>query len=486
MDEYSEFLRKKAIIKRPTGIEVSRDAVNPILFDFQKDIVVWACRKGKAALFLDTGMGKTFCQLEWARLIGKTTLIIAPLSVARQTVREALKIGMEIKYVRHQSECEAGKIQITNYEMIEQFDPSFFGAIVADESSILKSLEGSIKNRLIEMFDQTPFKLACTATPAPNDQTEIGNHAEFLNICTTNEMLAMFFVHANKVTEQDAGNGRIVKTKQSGTKGQEWRLRNHGKTHFYQWMASWSISLTKPSDLNYSDDGYILPPLNINPVFVDVLYKPDNQLFFTGLSGIQDRHKIRVATLNKRVEYAAEKVNASDEQWIIWCGLNDEGDELVKAIPDAVQVKGSDDIEHKIKTIQDFQDGKIRVMVSKSKIAGHGMNFQQSHNMMFVGLSDSWEGYYQSVRRQWRFGQKLPVNVWLILSEVEREIYDNVMMKEAVAKRMTGELIKYIATYEKGEILDQVFEERTYNPMMEMVLPDFMLTYAKGGVIIPQ
>ena len=462
LSAYQEFLKKKLLVKVPTGRPIDRDAIHPILFDFQKDIVVWACKKGKAAIFLDTGLGKTFIQLEWARLIGETTLIIAPLSVARQTVGEARKIDISVKYVRHQNECIPGSIHITNYEMIEEFDPAFFGAVVIDESSILKSIDGEIRKKLIEMFDLTPFKLACTATPAPNDQSEIGNHAEFLNVCRTNEMLSMFFIHANKVSEQDAGNGRILKTKQAGTKGQEWRLRNHGKDHFYQWMASWSISLTKPSDLGYDDDGYNLPPLNIDPIFVDVDYVPEGQLFFTGLKGIQDRHNVRVVTLEERVSRAAEIVNNSTEQWLIWCGLNSEGDALCKAIPDAVQVQGSDDIECKIETIQAFQDKSIRVLVTKCKIAGHGMNFQQSHNMMFVGLSDSWEGYYQAVRRQWRYGQKQEVNVFLILSEIEREIYDNVMQKEAVAKRMTSELIKHIEAYERGEIMNQTFKKDDY------------------------
>lgn len=460
--EYKSFLDEKLKVKQPTGIIIDRATIHSKLFDFQKDIVQWACRKGKAAIFLDTGLGKTFIQLEWARLIGETTLIVAPLSVARQTVREASKIDMDVKYVRHQSECEAGRIHITNYEMIEQFDAAFFGAVVLDESSILKSIDGAIRLKLIDMFEQTPYKLACTATPAPNDQTEIGNHAEFLNVCKTNEMLSMFFIHANKVIETAAGNGRISKSKQSGDKGQEWRLRNHAKDHFYQWMASWSISLTKPSDLGYSDDGYILPALNIKPLFVDVDYVPEGQLFFTALSGIQDRHKVRMVTLDKRIKAAAEIVNRSTEQWLIWCGLNSEGDALVKAIPGAVQVQGSDNIDYKIDTIQQFQDGIVRVMVTKQKIAGFGMNFQNSHNMMFVGLSDSWEGYYQGVRRQWRFGQQQEVNVHLILSEIERGIYDNVMQKETVAKRMTGELIKYLASYEKGEIMNQTYEIAEY------------------------
>jgi DNA modification methylase/superfamily II DNA or RNA helicase len=464
MSDYQTFIESKRRLYLSHGKDIDRETIHPLLFDFQKDIVVWAARKGKAAIFLDTGLGKTFIQLEWARLMGETSLIVAPLSVARQTVREALKIGIDVQYVRHQSECQAGRIQITNYEMIEQFDPDFFGAVVLDESSILKSIDGTIKRKVIDMFDQTPYKLACTATPAPNDQSEIGNHAEFLNVCSTPEMLSMFFIHANKVIETDDGAGHILKTKQSGTKGQEWRLRNHAKDHFYQWMASWSISLTKPSDLGYSDDGYNLPPLNVYPRFVDVDYVPEGQLMFTGLSGIQDRTKIRKITLDRRVETAAELINASDEQWLVWCGLNSEGDALQKAIPGSLQVQGSDDMEFKIATIQAFQDGKVRVLITKQKVAGFGMNFQNSHKAVFVGLSDSWEGYYQAIRRQWRYGQKSPVDVYLVLSEIEREIYDNVMQKEIIAKRMTGELIKYIRHYEREEIMNQTHEIAAYTP----------------------
>lgn len=458
---YKDFIKNKALKAHFYGKEIGAECVNPALFPFQRDVVLWACRKGRAAVFLDTGLGKTFVQLEWARLIGVRTLIIAPLSVARQTIREAVKLGIDVKYVRHQSDCNQ-QICITNYEMLEEFDPASFGAVVLDESSILKSLDGKTRLKLLEMFANTPFRLACTATPAPNDQSEIGNHAEFLGICKMTEMLAMFFIHANKVTETDAGNGRILKTKQSGDKGQEWRLRNYARDKFYEWMSSWSISLRKPSDLGYSDDGYELPALKITPVFVDVEYKPDDQLFFTGLSGIQERHKVRTVTLAERVKVASGLVNENYDQWLVWCGLNDEGDALQQAIPFAQQVKGSDELESKISAIQDFQDKQTRVLITKPKIAGFGMNFQNAHNMVFVGLSDSWEAYYQCIRREWRFGQKEPVNVYIILSEAEREIYDNVMQKEAIARRMGDELIARLKTYEKDEIMNMTVQKNEY------------------------
>jgi DNA modification methylase/superfamily II DNA or RNA helicase len=454
--DYQDFIEAKNIRVQSVGIEVTLKSINKKLFPFQRDVTRWACKKGRCAIFLDTGLGKTFIQLEWARLMSERTLIIAPLSVARQTVREAKKIGLDVKYIRHQSEVDDGKIFITNYEMLDEFDPDQFGAVVLDESSILKSLDGKTRRKLIDMFQDTKYRLACTATPAPNDQSEIGNHAEFLGICSMNEMRAMFFIHANKVDEEivTSANGKqnTVKTKQSGTKGQEWRLRNHGKDDFYRWMSSWSISLRKPSDLGYDDNGYLLPSLNISPLFVDVDYKPDDQLFFTGLKGIQERHTVRRATLEDRIDTAAGIVSASDDQWIVWCGLNEEGDALESAIEGSIQVQGSDDPDEKSKRIEAFQDGKYRVLVTKPKIAGFGMNFQNAHNMIFVGLSDSWEAYYQCIRREWRFGQMQPVNVYIVLSDVEREIYDNVMQKEGMARGMQDELISKVQRYELEEL----------------------------------
>ena len=268
---YTRFLESKVIRAQTVGKEVDPKDIHPKLFPFQRDVTVWAIRRGRAAIFLDTGLGKSFCQLQWSRIIGENTLIIAPLSVARQTVREGRKIDIEVRYVRHQNEVTSDhKIWITNYEMISQFDPSQFGAVVLDESSILKALDGKTRARLTKMFADTPYRLCCTATPAPNDQAEIGNHAEFLGIMTNSSMLATFFIHANKVDEisADLGNGRtaIVRKKHSNKEGQEWRVRHHGREGFYRWLSSWAISLRLPSDLGYDDDGFILPALNIHPL----------------------------------------------------------------------------------------------------------------------------------------------------------------------------------------------------------------------------
>lgn len=451
MEKYEDFISRKTIRSFSVGKDISIDDIHPMLFPFQKDVVKWAVKKGRSAIFLDTGLGKTFVQLEWGRLIGDRVLIIAPLSVARQTVREGKKIGIDVQYVRHQEEIK-NKICITNYEMVDYFNPDYFDAVVLDESSILKSFDGKTRRKLITMFKNVKYRLACTATPAPNDQSEIGNHSEFLGVATMNEMLAMFFIHANKVNYIEVGDGRQIKTKLSGNLGQEWRIKHHAKNNFYKWMASWSISIKKPSDLGYDDDGFILPELNINTRFIDVDYKPDNQLFFTGLSGIQDRHNVRKTTADDRIQESLEIINGGSDQWIVWCGLQEEADKISACLDNFRQVKGADTPEYKAKAFEDFQDGKYRILVTKPSIAGFGMNFQNAHNMLFLGLSDSWESYYQCIRREWRFGQLSEVNVHIVLSEAEREIYTNVMNKETVSINMTDELIKNIELYEREEL----------------------------------
>lgn len=437
--KYSEFLSTKLRPALFSGVDVQDQDIHSLLFPFQRDLTRWALRKGRSAIFADTGLGKTLMQLEWARLCQQQTLIIAPLSVARQTVAEGVKIDVPVQYVRDQAEVN-GSISITNYEMLSHFDPERFGAIVLDESSILKALAGKTRKRLTEMFSSTPYRLCCTATPAPNDIAEIANHAEFLGIMTRAEMLSMFFVH------DDDG----------------WRLKGHAREAFYKWLASWGMSVKLPSDLGYEDDGFILPELRIEPTFIRSIYVPEGQLFFTQLHGISDRSKVRKATLQARVGYAADLVNSNGSQWIVWCGLNAEQDAMTKAIPDAVSVQGKDSVERKMERIQAFQDGDARVLITKPKIAGFGMNFQNCHKMAFVGLSDSWESYYQCVRRCWRFGQKEAVEAHVILADVEDAIWSNVQHKDQEAANMQMELIKNVQQYEKSELGHGQEETFTY------------------------
>lgn len=430
---YSEFLATKSVLPPSLGKEVNLDDVNPILFPFQRQLVQWACRKGRSALWADCGLGKTFVQLEWARLMGVSTLVVAPLAVAQQTRYEARKLGIDIDYCRDQSKV-SGLLTITNYEMVDAFNPDQFGAVVLDESSILKSFDGKTRTKLIEIFQGVEYRLCCTATPAPNDITEIANHAEFLGVMTRQEMLAAYFVH------DDDG----------------WRLKGHATDAFYRWLASWGMMLKTPSDIGFSDDGYQLPPLNVEPVWVDgnadAVAQAQGQLFHTGLKGITGRSAARRATLGVKVDAAAAIINESTEQWLVWCGLNDEGRELAKLVPDSVLVEGADSLEMKIHGIGRFLDQSKRVLITKTKIAGFGMNFQYAHNMMFVGLNDSYESYYQAIRREWRFGQESPVNVKVVLSDLERPILENVLAKAKADETMSRNIVNNVVEYERAEL----------------------------------
>lgn len=453
IEKYQQFLESKKTRYSFHGIEVDSANIHSKLYPFQRDIVKWACHKGRAAIFLDTGLGKTFIQLEWARLLGERTLIIAPLSVTRQTIREGRKIDLDVQYIREMSGINGNcNIYTCNYEMIDRIDFSQFGAVVLDESSILKSIGGVTRRYLTEQCRETKYRLCCTATPAPNDQSEIGNHAEFLGICKSVEMLAMFFIHANKQDEREMDDGSIVRKKHSNKQGQEWRLKNHARGPFYEWMATWAIAMSRPSELGYSDEGYILPPLRIKLVHVKSEYIPLGELFHSKLSGIQDRTRVRRSTIADRLSVVSELIKTDKGQWILWGGLQSETDALRSVFDNAREVKGDDPQEQKIKYLEDFQDGKYQILITKPKIAGFGMNFQNAHNMIFFGLNDSWESYYQCIRREWRYGQKNPVNVYIVMSEAEQEVYQNVMRKERVAKLMVAELLRNISIYERKEL----------------------------------
>lgn len=466
MTDYEEFLSHKTPQAMAWGRKVEDGAINPILFPFQRAVTKWALNKGRAAVFLDTGLGKTFVQLEWARLIDVPTLIIAPLSVARQTVREGHKIDLDVQYVRSQAEvCGNKRIWITNYEMVDAFDFSTFGAVVLDESSILKAIDGKTRKRLVRLCSQIPYRLACTATPAPNDYIELGNHAEFLGICTQAEMLAMFFINANR-EHTIVLNGKAYRKKGSNKGGQEWRLKHHAEEPFFRWLSSWAVAMTKPSDLGFDDNGFALPPMTVIPHMVATEYKPEDRLFFTRLEGVGDRARVRKATVTQRAGVLRELVAAEPGQWIIWCGLDAESAATVATVDGAVEVKGSDAPESKARAFEDFQDGKFRVLVTKPKIGGFGMNFQNAHNMAFMGLNDSWETWYQCIRREWRFGQSSPVSVHVVISEQEEAIFQNVRRKEAMATRLRGGLIEHVREYERGElgamaIPEEKYEERT-------------------------
>ena len=418
---YETFLESKRRLVPIRGRAIEAGDINPTLFDWQQEVVRWAVRQGCAAIFEDCGLGKTFQQLEWARLSGDRSVILAPLSVARQTAREGVKLGIEARYVRHPDEVTGDGIYITNYEMADRFEALEWDAVVLDESSILKNVDGKTRQAITKQFGSVPARLACTATPAPNDVAELCNHAEFLGIMPRTEMLAAFFVH------DEVG----------------WRIKGHATIPMYEWMAQWAVAMRRPSDIGYDDAGYDLPDLRIHAEVVDVETVPDGQLFATNLGGIGGRSKVRRETLDARCERAIELVMSTDDQWIVWCGLNDEARKVAAEIPDAINVDGSMEPERKAEALERFQDGGVRVLVTKTSIAGFGMNFQNAHRMAFVGLSDSYESYYQAIRRCFRFGQTEPVDAHIIVSNLERQIVDNVQRKEAEAALTTAELVKY-------------------------------------------
>lgn len=431
IDVYEQFLASKKRDAPSVGVSIEPKAISSKLFDFQRDLVAWALRKGRAALFADTGLGKTPMQLEWAHKLRKRCLILAPLAVASQTVAEGRKFDIEVHQVRRQSEVDDCLIHIANYEMLEHFDPDYFQAVVLDESSILKSMDGKTRTKLIATFKDTPYRLCCTATPAPNDIAEIANHAEFLGIMSRVEMLASFFVH------DDEG----------------WRLKGHATEPFYRWLASWAMVVKKPSDLGYEDDGFILPKLNVQVHYVESDYRPEGQLFATKLSGIKGRHGARRDSMAQRISKMESLVAAEpDEPWLIWCGLNPEQDEMASRIEDSISIQGSDSPERKTEGLMQFVNGNGEKLLSKVRIAGFGMNFQHCARVGFLGLGDSFEQYYQAIRRCWRFGQKRQVDVHVVISEPERVVFENVMRKQEEAEQMNTELLKRVADYEKIEL----------------------------------
>lgn len=424
MKTYDDFLRTKLRLDSGTGL-TDIPALNPALFDFQADIVRWALRCGRAAIFADCGMGKTPMQLEWARHVADEVLILAPLAVATQTVREAEKFGIPgISYARGPRQVSS-RITITNYEMLERFDPAQFRGVVLDESSILKAYDGKTRTAIIEAFSDTPFRLACTATAAPNDYMELGNHSEFLGTMTRTEMLATFFVH-------------------DGGETQTWRLKGHAQADFWRWVCSWAVTIRKPSDLGYEDRDFVLPPLVYHDHVIRAEHTAEGMLFAMPAASLQERIAARRSTTAIRVKACAELVKASSEPWVIWCNLNAESEALHSAITDSIEVTGADSLERKEMLLADFASDRSRVLVTKPSICGFGLNWQHCRNVAFVGLSDSWETYYQAIRRCWRFGQHQAVNVHVISSDIEGAVIANIKRKEEDAATMAAEMLSHM------------------------------------------
>lgn len=439
--KYEQFLETKKIQIKSYGIEICQEDINPLLFDFQRDIVIWALKKGKACVFAGTGLGKTLIQLEWAKHIINNTngkiLIIAPLAVSQQTVREGNKLNISVNLCKSQKDVISG-INITNYERLHKFDINSFIGIVLDESSILKSFTGKIRNTIIDDCIMIPYKLACTATPAPNDHMELGNHSEFIGVMSYNEMLSMFFVH-------DGGDTS------------KWRLKGHAKKDFWEWVSSWAVMLSDPNDLGYDNKKFILPKLNITQDIVD-----KSNFIVKEAKTLIERRKARKESLEKRVNYISNIVNNSNDTWIVWCDLNIESDLLKKSINESIEIRGSHDIDYKENMMNSFSKGEIRVLVTKPSIAGFGMNWQHCNNIAFVGLSDSFEQYYQAVRRCWRFGQKKEVNVHIITSEKEGQVVKNIKRKEKDFNRMLKGMIANTQEFTRHNIKDINLEKTEY------------------------
>lgn len=434
---YTDFISAKTPALPSAGFDP--ETIAPHLFPFQRDIARWALRRGKAAVFADTGLGKTPMQLEWARQVaektGKPVLILAPLAVAKQTARAGDAFGLRVTYAQQWSAelavegDDAGSLHpiiATNYERLEHFPAHLFGGIVLDESSILKSFDGKTRTRIIEAFQETPYRLACTATPAPNDTTELGNHAEFLGVMTRAEMLAMYFCH-------DGGDTS------------KWTLKGHAREAFWKWVASWAAVVRKPSDVHpdYNDEQFRLPPLTFHHHIVPADPNSaiaEGKLFTEPAKGLTEQRKARRATLDARCALAAS-LPVDGEPALVWCELNDESEALSEAITGAEEVRGTDDIEDKERKLFGFQDGKPLVMVSKPKLAGLGLNWQHCAHVIFVGITHSFEQYYQAVRRCYRFGQTRPVRVDIISSELEGAVLENLQRKEKEAADMAEEMV---------------------------------------------
>lgn len=432
-ERYKSFIQKKAATIADAGFDT--DTLSGWLFPFQADIVRWALKRGRAAVFADCGLGKTPMQLEWARQVvvhtGGDVLILAPLAVSSQTKREADKFHVGLTLCRETSDIRPG-INVTNYERLERFTSHEWAGVVLDESSILKSYDGSTRMALTAFAERIPFRLACTATPAPNDTEELANHADFLGVMSGKEMLALYFT-------------------QDGNTTHAWRLKKHARKPFWSWISSWAFAIRRPSDAGHDDNGFVLPPLNILPCIVPGADVADGMLFPMEASTLQERRSARRGSIDIRVQKIAEIVNASSEPWIVWCNLNAESVALTAAINGAVEVTGSDTADHKEAAMLGFCDGRIRVIVTKPLIAGFGLNLQHCANMAFVGLSDSYEQYYQALRRCWRFGQKNPVNAYIVTADTEGAVLRNIQRKEIQSAEMMEEIVNHTREAREGK-----------------------------------
>lgn len=461
---YEELLERKKHHFKSSGFSVDDSDLNKNLFDFQKSVVKWALRKGKAALFEGTGLGKTIQELSWAEQVHKITnkpvLIIAPLAVVPQTVKEAIKFGIYAKQVFEKNQVFNG-INVTNYERVEKFDTSDFIGVVLDESSILKSFISRTSQMMIETFKDTPYKLCATATPSPNDYTELGTTSEFLGVMRKDEMLSMYFINdvqgKNKPGQPKGGIG--------------WRLKGHSEKEFYKWIATWGMFINHPKDLGFDDKGYDLPGLEITPIILKS--KADiGSLFPERAETLTERREARKLSLDDRVKKTIELIEEKpDDQWLIWVNYNDEGEKLRKMIPNSLEVSGSDKPEEKVERFINFSNGNLPILITKPKIAGFGMNWQNCNKMIFMGISDSFEQFYQAVRRCYRFGQKKEVKVYIVLSEKEMNVLENIQLKQYKHENMVENMRETMKDFLIEELNGYEYKNTDYKPQVNMILP---------------
>jgi hypothetical protein len=447
-DPYAQFLESKKVAVKPMGFDVDTAMLSARLFPIQRDIVRWALRRGRASLFEACGFGKTLQFLEIMRAIcekeGRPGLAFTPLAVAAQTVDEGRKFGIPVNLCRSMKDAGPG-LNVTNYDMLQHFDPNEFCVGVVDEVSCIKAQNGAFYGEVKDWFSGIGYRYGASATPAPNDYMELGNQAEFLGIMTRAEMLAMFFTH-------DGGDTS------------KWRLKRHAEADFWKWVCSWAVMVQMPSDLGYSDEGYVLPPITYHQHVVESENDPSitGTLFEVEAQSLIERGRARKNSVADRVKQCADIVNASSEPWVVWCNLNEEGDMLERSIRGCVQVAGADSRDAKESKMTAFSRGEVRVMISKPSVAGYGMNWQHCANVAFVGLSDSWEQYYQAIRRCWRFGQTKPVHCHIITSSAEGAVVRNIERKESDAAIMASQMVKHMSDITSMEIRSAARETTEY------------------------
>lgn len=457
---YEDFVARKLETVAPSGLS-QPFCLPDSLFPMQRDLVGWGLRRGRSAIFADTGLGKSRMQIAWAdevvRRTGGNVMILAPLAVAAQTVREGADIDVHITHCREPEDVRPG-INITNYDRIHKFDCSQFVGVVLDESSCIKHHTSRTFDQLVIAFANTPYRLCATATPAPNDWTELGTHAEFLGVCTRSEMLAEFFVH-------DGGDT------------QTWRIKGHARHLFWRWVSQWGACVRKPSDLGYDDSAYRLPALHETEHMVSVDESnlvSDGMLFALEASSLMERRAARKESMDARVKACADLVNASSEPWVIWGEYNAETEALVRLIEGAVEIAGPDKPDVKEQRLADFADGRLRVLVTKPSIAGWGLNWQHCAHMAFVGVSDSFEAYYQAVRRCYRFGQKREVHVHLFSSQLEGAVLANLRRKQGDAIAMGEALAAETSAAVKAAIGGTKRQSNPYNAARKVTPPAWL------------